>query len=493
MPRKIAETLPEVFVSDSGKSPQVSRLRRGGRLRKLGPRLYTTNLDNPPEDIILRNLWQIVAKLAPGGVVSHRTALEMKPSPGGVVFITGKADKTIKLPGLIIRLIKGPGALPGDTAYIGGLRLASRARAFLENLQPSRRRDLVAKTVGRKEIEARLVGIARIHDLGELNKLRDRARKIAKALGAEAEFAVLDDIIGALHRTRTARLSAPEALAIAVGKGYDPDRVPLFAALHAALRTAVPRDRPVAQTQDQAFRNAAFFDAYFSNYIEGTRFEVGEAIDIVFNNVIPERRPADAHDVLGTYQIVGSLADMTRVPGSFDEFARLLKERHRKIMSARPDMEPGMFKTKPNQAGATMFVAPLLVRGTLEQGWQFHRSLDRPFDRALFIMFLIAEVHPFNDGNGRVARTMMNAELIAAGQCRIFIPSVYRNEYVGSLKRLTNHGDASAFIRVMDAAQDFVSRIDFAGLDSAQAVLAACNAFKDPGEDVKLLMPVTAV
>jgi hypothetical protein len=38
-----------------------------------------------------------------------------------------------------------------------------------------------------------------------------------------------------------------------------------------------------------------------------------------------------------------------------------------------------------------------------------------------------------------------------------------------------------------------VSRIDFAGLDSAQAVLAACNAFKDPGEDVKLLMPVTAV
>ena len=34
------------------------------------------------------------------------------------------------------------------------------------------------------------------------------------------------------------------------------------------------------------------------------------------------------------------------------------------------------------------------------------------------MMFLVAEVHPFADGNGRVARVMMNAELIAGGQQR---------------------------------------------------------------------------
>jgi Fic family protein len=38
-------------------------------------------------------------------------------------------------------------------------------------------------------------------------------------------------------------------------------------------------------------------------------------------------------------------------------------------------------------------------------------------------MFLISEVHPFDDGNGRVARAFMNAELVAAGHCRILIPS----------------------------------------------------------------------
>jgi len=30
------------------------------------------------------------------------------------------------------------------------------------------------------------------------------------------------------------------------------------------------------------------------------------------------------------------------------------------------------------------------------------------------MMFLVSEVHPFLDGNGRIARVMMNAELILA-------------------------------------------------------------------------------
>src|SRR3546814_6364556 len=42
-------------------------------------------------------------------------------------------------------------------------------------------------------------------------------------------------------------------------------------------------------------------EAYFSNFIEGTEFAIGEAVEIVFEGRIPENRPADGHDVLGTY------------------------------------------------------------------------------------------------------------------------------------------------------------------------------------------------
>ncbi len=58
----------------------------------------------------------------------------------------------------------------------------------------------------------------------------------------------------------------------------------------------------------------AFYEAYFSNFIEGTEFDVIEAADIVFNNVIPRDRPEDAHDVLGTWQIVSDPVEMAKTP-----------------------------------------------------------------------------------------------------------------------------------------------------------------------------------
>ena len=39
-------------------------------------------------------------------------------------------------------------------------------------------------------------------------------------------------------------------------------------------------------------------------------------------------------------------------------------------------------------------------------------SLDDPIARVIYMMFLVSEVYPYDDGNGRIARIMMNAELV---------------------------------------------------------------------------------
>jgi len=480
------EGLPEVFVSTTGISHAVGRLRREGTLRRIGPRIYTRNLTDTPEQIVQRNLWPLIGSLLPGAIISHRTAFELKPF-NDTVFVTDSTGGKLVLPGLTIVRTKGAGPVDGDTKYIAGLYLASRARAFLENLQPSR--GAARKTIGRPDLEGRLARIAAQEPEAGLNRIRDAARAIAGPLSAEREFAALDNIIGALQRTRKARLSAPQAIALHEDRGFDTSRATRFAELHAVLRDRAFADRPVRPVNDGAFQNAAFFDAYFSNYIEGTQFEVDEAIAIVFEHRIPERRPADAHDVTGTFGVVGSLDNMLRQAKTFDGFVDLLRDRHRTILSGRPEMEPGAFKRAPNKVGTTVFVLPPLVAGTLQQGWDLLGSLEHPFARALFIMFVVAEVHPFNDGNGRIARAMMNAELIAGGQCRIMIPSVFRNEYIGGLRRLTNHGEPEAFLRVMDYAQTFVSQVDFTDLDAARQLMTRCNAFEDPADDRKLLLP----
>src|SRR5207245_11610100 len=84
-----------------------------------------------------------------------------------------------------------------------------------------------------------------------------------------------------------------------------------------------------------------FFEAYFSNFIEGTEFAVDEAADIVFKGHIPKARPEDAHDVLGTWKVVSDEHEMSRLPRDLTELVALLKSRHARIMEGRPDKGPG--------------------------------------------------------------------------------------------------------------------------------------------------------
>jgi fido (protein-threonine AMPylation protein) len=156
-----------------------------------------------------------------------------------------------------------------------------------------------------------------------------------------------------------------------------------------------------------------------------------------------------------------------------------------------------MFKTSANRAGATLFVAPELVAGTLAKGFEFYRSLTAPLHRAIFMMFLISEVHPFADGNGRAARIMMNAELIATGESRIIVPTVYRNDYLMALKGLSQNGITGALVRTLDFAQRYTVAVDFADLDRARFILDRTHAFADPNEAeaaaIRLILPTAEI
>jgi Fic family protein len=262
--------------------------------------------------------------------------------------------------------------------------------------------------------------------------------------------------------------------------------------LFAALRRAVLPLRPAPVLTPEGIRHLAFFEAYFSNYIEGTEFRVEEAADIVFRGKIVAQRPADAHDVLGTYQIVANSEEMSRVPSSADELIELLKSRHATLLAGRPEKQPGRFKEEINRAGDTVFVAPELVAGTLIKGFEPCRALEDPLARALYVMFLIAEVHPFADGNGRIARVMLNAELVHGKRSRIIIPTVYREDYLLALRALTRQSNTDPYIRMLDRAQDFTARIDFNDYERALAQLRAANAFLEPHEG-RLRMPESAV
>src|SRR5690606_30968861 len=112
-----------------------------------------------------------------------------------------------------------------------------------------------------------------------------------------------------------------------------------------------------------------------------------------------------------------------------------------------------------------------LVRGTLIQGFDFYRGLNDPFAKAAYMMFMVSEVHPFLDGNGRLARVMMNAELVAAGQTKIIIPTVFREDYLGALRQLTRRNEPDTFIRMLQRAQQLSTTITGEDMEGMQQVM----------------------
>lgn len=471
--------------SDSVASRRISKWEKEGTVRKIAPRIYTSNLEDSPEDIIRRNIFPILGNLYPDAVLSHRSAFEFAPTSTGQLFVTYKYTKKIKFPGITVRLLEGNPAIEGDVPFSGKLMVSQRERALLENLQISRQTGPDSKTLTFPQIEAKLEKIIRVNGTGELNKVRDRARAISKELGMETEFDKLNKIISALLSTRPVKeLKSKIAIARSTGNPYDPARIQLFELLFRELKQNEFKFREEKNTTTTAYRNFAFYESYFSNYIEGTVFEIDEAKKVIATQQPIPSRNEDSHDILGTYQLVSNIREMKITPYSPENLLEILQYRHQILLSAREDKNPGQFKDKNNRAGDTEFVDMDLVRGTLIQSFDLYRALSHPFAKAVFIMFVVSEVHPFLDGNGRMARIMMNAELTAGLQTKIIIPTVYREDYLGGLRRLTRANEPKVYIRMLERAQAFSDTLPASDMDSMEAQLKKCNAFVESSEGV---------
>jgi hypothetical protein len=235
-----------------------------------------------------------------------------------------------------------------------------------------------------------------------------------------------------------------------------------------------------------AKRNFAFFESYFSNFVEGTRFSVEEAEGIVLENRIVESRPKDSHDILGVFHLALNSPTRDSIPAPGAAFIEGLQQRHARMMERRPEARPGEFKLQPNFAGTTEFVAPAMVRGTLMEGSTLALSVPEGLARAIYYAFLVAEVHPFADGNGRLSRLLLNAELSRLGNCRVIIPTLFHPQYVDCLRALTRGNRATPFISAVDRMARWTATFEYEDYRALLAQLRKANAFEQSPAQYKL-------
>ncbi|MCI0497718.1 MAG: Fic family protein [Thermoplasmata archaeon] len=81
------------------------------------------------------------------------------------------------------------------------------------------------------------------------------------------------------------------------------------------------------------------------------------------------------------------------------------------------------------------------------------RDGSHPIVAAAFVHHRFVEIHPFSDGNGRVARLLMNLRLMRAGYPPVVIAASGRNEYYRAL-RDADMGDLGPLIDLILRATD---------------------------------------
>lgn len=494
MPSRIAPAAPPftpyVHFASRCSPAQARRLQRrqvAGELVRIYKGVYVEAGEAGEIELRVRSSWQRLAgTIAPGAVVSHISAMTSGLLDDHSVVLSHPtlSKKRIELPGLTLVMVSGPGPLPGDLP-IGdtGLHWAGRTRWLIENLgKHSGRR------AGREAVEKRLASILSVSGEQALNEIRDQAMALAEPLSAHKSVELLRVIIGALLGTHArGKLQTREGRLIAQGMAVDTQRMALFENLAAHLRSAaLPRieNRCPAGI---ARHHLAFVESYFSNYVEGTKFDIEQARDIVMHGRVVTSRPKDSHDILGVFRLATTAPYRNSPPVAGEEFLPELQSWHEEMLRMRPEANPGHVKERTNYAGTTEFVRPEYVRGTLFEGSRLALSVPEGLARAVYYAFLVSEVHPFDDGNGRLCRLVMNAELSRVGLNRIIIPTLFHPQYVDCARVLTRGGGADGFVRSLARMAVWCSEFDYEDLDVLIAALRASNACEESPMQYRLL------
>ena len=471
-----------LFFDDVASRTTLSKAVGDGRIRRLAPRTYSTDLVSEESEIVRANWSLLCGHLLPGAVIVDRSAATSGVVVDGNLTVAAETSrKAIELPGLRIRIRPGT-PHPSDSPWTHGLVMSSPARTLVDNLEPSRSRGgRPSRTLTIAELEDWVAGKYLTWGPERADRLRVQARDLAATTGRAHQVDAIDALFNRLTeiepvRSRTGWLFR----AVTAGQGWDERRIRLFARAADTLSQLSPPAVPDWLPECDPPGDLPFYESYFSNFIEGTIFAVEEARRIVETGTPPAERPADGHDILGTYRCVVDPVGRAATSTDPDELIDNLVTRHQEIMRGRPDKRPGIWKTENNRAGSYDFVDKNLVEGTLRKGLEHVGDLPEGFARALYLMIVVTEVHPFEDGNGRVARVMMNAELSATTAARIVIPSVYRNEYLGGLRRTsTTDGDLAAYVRVMTYAWRWSAAMPWTDTAATEGQLLATNALLD--------------
>jgi Fic family protein len=232
------------------------------------------------------------------------------------------------------------------------------------------------------------------------------------------------------------------------------------------LSDAAERRPPLEDLLKQA-RERRSHDAYHSSAIEGYRLRMEEVSQLLG----PESGEGSIDDLASRVAVVGYarafdalLARIERTDDRLSLSSQLILDLYTDLFA--PSVEAGLvdraslqrYRNGPVYIRNTMYVppnadkVPALMEVTIEEMNTI--PVQDGMLRGILTHLWFVWAHPFVDGNGRVARFLMNAALLAARHPWLTIRVDQRAEYFRALRRAQIDEEYTAFARfITDSAK----------------------------------------
>lgn len=205
---------------------------------------------------------------------------------------------------------------------------------------------------------------------------------------------------------------------------------------------------------------------YNSNAIEGNTLTLGETAFFLREGLTSEGKPLDDYlEAKNHAEAIDHLQDVISKKQPITE--HLIKSLHGVLMKGmdftvakgthgqmiHKPLHAGEYKKQPNHVLTLSgkihkYVDPLHVHDEMEELVKWLNASEKlhPVERAAQFHYKFVSIHPFDDGNGRMSRLLMNLLLMRDGYYPCIIQNAHRRRYIETLEEVDHTKDDSAFV-----------------------------------------------
>lgn len=186
---------------------------------------------------------------------------------------------------------------------------------------------------------------------------------------------------------------------------------------------------------------------YNTNAIEGNRLSLRETAMIFDEGIIPMGASVnDFNEVLNSRDVVKYIMEYK---GGLNQ--RFLLKVHREVTKNTKCRIVGDYRDSEVRISGSEWVPPPAkeLRVQMKRYFQWYNNYKKklhPIELGALAHSKLVQIHPFTDGNGRVARIIMNWILLKKGYPMFYIETRYKIRYYKAIEA-ADKGDLKAYVK----------------------------------------------